>query len=50
MYILINIDDLDFPSIVTLRSGNPIIFQTEGEAADYANAACEYEYVIVKIN
>jgi hypothetical protein len=49
MYILINTENLDFPSIVALRSGNPIIFKTEEEAADYGNA-CIGLYVIVKIN
>ena len=49
MYILINTNNLDFPTIVSYRTSKPIIFQTEEEAADYGNA-CIGLYVIVKIN
>jgi hypothetical protein len=49
MYILINTENLYFPSIVSLRNGKPIIFSTEEEAANYGNSYVGI-YVIVKIN
>jgi hypothetical protein len=47
MYILINTNNLDFPTIVSYKK--PIMFSTEEDAANYGNSYVGM-YVIVKIN
>jgi hypothetical protein len=50
MYILINTNDSNFPSIVTPSTSTiPMKFKTEEEAAEYGNAFVGL-YIIVKID